>query len=400
MASTEHVPSTPMVDFPPGVHPYCVFSVGGGARRIGVAAGADLLDLFVVADTLESVDPAVVRADRLNLLLAAGRPAWEALAEEIRERAAAGSLDFARRRGATLHLAWEVTDFVDFYSSRQHAENVGRLFRPDGDPLPANWLALPIGYHARSSTIVVDGTPIRRPRGQSRFEDGSIRFGPSRRLDFEIEVGYVVGGSTRVGQPIDVGDADDHLFGVVLVNDWSARDIQAFEYVPLGPFLGKSFATSVSAWVMPMTALRGARVPAPGQAVEPAAYLRARDPWTLDLSLEAAVLPSGTRESVPVASVGTAGGLYWTPAQQLAHMTVNGASVRPGDLFATGTVSGPDEDGGSLLELTRDGAVPLAVGNATRTYLEDGDEVTISGRALTGNGPIPLGSVSGSILPA
>ncbi|HSJ29106.1 MAG TPA: fumarylacetoacetate hydrolase family protein [Acidimicrobiia bacterium] len=390
-----------MVDFPPGVHPYCVFSVGGCRRRIGVAAGGDLLDLSAVAETLESVDPAIVLADRLNPLLASGRAAWEALAEEIRWRAAAGFLERGRRsrHGLVSHLAWEVTDFVDFYSSRRHAETVGRLFRPDAAPLPANWLSLPMGYHARSATVVVDGTPIRRPRGQARSEDGSIRFGPSRKLDFEVEVGYVVGGSTGVGESIDVADVDDHLFGVVLVNDWSARDIQALEYVPLGPFLGKSFATSVSAWVMPMTALAGARVPAPSQTVEPAAYLRAAEPWTLDLSLEVAVRPSGEGERITLASVGTAAGVYWTPAQQLAHLTVNGAAVRPGDLFATGTVSGPGPDGGCLLELTSDGAAPLDLGNATRTYLEDGDEVIITGRATTEQGAIPLGPVSGSILP-
>ncbi|MDX1448097.1 MAG: fumarylacetoacetate hydrolase family protein [Acidimicrobiia bacterium] len=378
------------IEFPPGALPYCVFADDTGRRRLGIGSGTDVVDLSAVA--LRAVDPGLVQVDRLNPLLGAGRRAWIDLREELIEAETAGTLDAARidLDQVTLHLAWEVTDYVDFYSSRHHAENVGRLFRPGDPPLPENWLHLPAGYHGRSSTVVVDGTAVRRPCGQRRTGDGVV-FGPSTALDFELEVGYVVGGETEPGEPIGVDAADEHLFGVVLVNDWSARDIQAWEYVPLGPFLGKSFATTVSAWVMPIEALADHRVPAPQQDPAPAAYLQASDPWTLQLDLEVWLRP-GDGSALRISKVDSSRGLYWTPAQQLAHLTANGARVRPGDLFATGTVSDAS-DAGSLLELTRAGSEPIMVGDVPRTYLEDGDEVTMQGAA----GSIPLGPASGTV---
>ena len=380
------------IDFPTGALPYCVFGDSDGSRRIGVGSGTDVIDLTKVV--IQSVDPSLVVGDRLNPLLAAGRENWRSLREELMAREVDGSLEAGRRsaHSVSLHLAWEVADYVDFYSSRQHAENVGRIFRPDADPLPENWLTLPVGYHGRAGTVYVDGTPVRRPRGLRR-EGAGVGFGPSAALDFELEVGYVVGDSTEPGEMVEVDRAEDFLFGVVLVNDWSARDIQAWEYVPLGPFLGKSFATSVSAWVMPLDALAASRVPGPIQDPTPAVYLRGTDPWTLQLDLEVWLRTAGGEERI--AAVDSAAGLYWTPAQQLAHMTVNGARLRSGDLFGTGTVS-DSEQVGSLVERSRGGRESFAVGGATRTYLEDGDEVVLRGAA----GAVPLGSVGGIVQPA
>jgi len=286
---------------------------------------------------------------------------------------------------------------VDFYASRHHATNVGRIFRPDGEPLTSNWNHLPIGYHGRAGTVVVTGTDVVRPSGQRKSpNDPRPIFGPSIRLDIEAELGYVVGGATALGSRVSVDEARDHLFGVVILNDWSARDIQAWEYVPLGPFLGKSFATSVSAWVTPLEALTSAHVSLPGQSdPEILPYLRG-DAFGLDVHVEVAL--NGTVVSRPEHS-----GMYWSPAQMLAHLTVNGASVRDGDLFGSGTISGPTrETRGSLLELTWNGTEPLTLADGTtRGFLEDGDVVTMTAWAPgPGRARIGLGEVTGTIRPA
>ncbi|HSJ34990.1 MAG TPA: fumarylacetoacetase [Acidimicrobiia bacterium] len=382
------------VDFPLPALPYGVYMAGDGAPHLCVAAGTDLIDLHAAAaDLAEAVDPALLRSGRLNELLAAGRSAWTDLRETLIESIRAGSLDEHRmaQEGARMHLAWEVADFVDFYSSQHHAENVGRMFRPDAEPLLPNWRHLPVGYHGRSGTVYVDGTPVRRPRGQRRGPDGEIVFGPSVRLDIEAELGWVLGGATRPGETVLTTSAADHLFGIVILNDWSARDIQAWEYVPLGPFLGKSFATSVSAWVLPLAALDQSRREGPPQDPQPLEYLRTTEPWAFDIEVTVDV------NGGEVARVNAAEALYWSPAQQLAHMTVNGATVRPGDLFGTGTLSGPEpRQRGSLLELTWNGTEPIELPDgSSRTFLQDGDEVTLTARA----GDIPLGPVTGSILP-
>ncbi|MGY1682552.1 fumarylacetoacetase [Geodermatophilus sp. SYSU D01176] len=301
------------------------------------------------------------------------------------------------RSEVTLHLPVEVADYVDFYSSRHHAENLGRMFRPDSEPLTPNWKHLPIGYHGRAGTVQVSGTPVVRPSGQRKAPtDDAPTFGPSQRLDIEAEVGFVVGVGSDLGTRVPLAAFPEHVFGVCLVNDWSARDLQAWEYVPLGPFLGKSFLTSVSPWVVPLAALEAARV-APERDVPLLPYLDdTGQPWGLDLALE--VRLNGELVSCPPFGL-----MYWTPAQQLAHMTVNGASLRTGDLFASGTVSGPAKDQrGSFIELSWGGQEPLTLPDgSTRTFLEDGDVVTITATAPGAHGGrIVLGEVTGRIEPA
>ena len=389
--------------FPPTNLPYGVFSSPDESPRVGVALGDHVLDLAPLA-AAEGLDGGhVFEAPSLNPFLALGRPAWtavrswllELLAEEPYRELVESHL--VPREQVTLHLPFAVADYVDFYSSAAHAENVGRIFRPDSEPLTPNWRHLPIGYHGRSGTVVVSGTPVVRPSGQRKPPTDDLpTFGPSLRLDIEAEVGFVVGVPSEQGTPVGTADFADHVFGVCLVNDWSARDIQAWEYVPLGPFLGKSFATSVSPWVVPLAALAAARLDGPEQDPQVLPYLRRSEPWGLDLSLE-------VEWNATVVSRPPFAGMYWTPDQQLAHLTVNGASLRTGDLFASGTVSGPEKDQrGSFLELSWNGQEPITLADgSTRSFLEDGDEVTVRGWAPGPDGTrIGLGEVTGRVLPA
>ena len=362
-----------------------VFSTDGEPPRVGFRLGRGVLDL--PAAGLGSV----FASPSLNPFLALGRTAWEDTLGRIRDRVAQGA-DVVPLERVRTHLPFAVADYVDFNSSLEHATNLGRHFRPDAEPLLPNWRHLPVGYHGRSGTVVVSGTPVLRPCGQVKGPDDAVpRFGPSRRLDIELELGFVVGVGSRHGNAVPAADFREHVFGVVLVNDWSARDIQAWEYQPLGPFLGKSFATSIAAWVTPLALLEDRFVAAPKQDPEPLDYLRAPGDWALDIDLEIEL--SGT-----VVSRTNARGLYWTMPQQLAHATVNGASIRTGDLFASGTISGPDRGSeGSFIELTWNGQQPIRIGDGTtRTFLEDGDEVVLRGRA----GERVLGEVRGKILPA
>jgi fumarylacetoacetase len=362
-----------------------VFSVDGDEPRVGFRVGHGILDL--AAQRLG----AVFEAADLNPFLALGRSSWEDTLARIDRLVGAGA-DLVPLEDATLRLPFAVRDYVDFYSSLEHATNLGRLFRPDGDPLLPNWRHLPVGYHGRAGTVVVSGTPVVRPRGQTKAPvEDEPRFGPSARLDIELELGFVVGVGSDLGEPVPASAFRDHVFGVVLVNDWSARDIQAWEYQPLGPFLGKSFATSIAAWVTPLALLEDRFVPAPRQDPEPLGYLRTGGAWGIDVELEVEL--SGT-----VVSRTNARGLYWTMPQQLAHATVNGASVETGDLFASGTISGPEHGSeGSLIELTSNGEHPIGLADgSTRAFLEDGDEVVLRGRA----GELELGEVRGVVLPA
>jgi fumarylacetoacetase len=378
--------------------PYGIFSTSDTEPRTGVAVGDRVLDLAGVTG-----DP-VHATGSLNAFMARGPGAWRALRSGLRSRLT----DDAHRddvephllpRGeVTLHLPFEVADYVDFYSSQHHAENLGRMFRPDSPPLTPNWKHLPIGYHGRAGTVAVSGTPVVRPSGQRKApSDDAPTFGPSQRLDIEAEVGFVVGTPSTPGRAVPLAAFPEHVFGVCLVNDWSARDLQAWEYVPLGPFLGKSFLTSVSPWVVPLAALEAARVPPPARDVPLLPYLDdAAAGWGFDLTLE--VRLNGELLSRPPFA-----DMYWTAAQQLAHMTVNGASLRTGDLYASGTVSGPSPDQrGSFIELSWGGKEPLPLaGGSTRTFLEDGDVVTITATAPSaGGGRLSFGEVTGRITAA
>jgi fumarylacetoacetase len=377
--------------------PYGVFSRAGEPPRVGVRVGDQVLDLVA------ALGDDVFSQPSLNAFMARGPSTWR----ETRERVVSMLGDEAARGQVSawllsldqvsLLMPFEVSDYVDFYSSIHHARNLGRIFRPDQEPLMPNWRHLPVGYHGRSGTVVVSGTTVVRPRGQLPGPTGSPpTFGPSRRLDIEAEVGFVVGAGSELGVPVPASALADHVFGVVLVNDWSARDIQAWEYVPLGPFLGKSFATSISPWVVPLEALRAARVDPPDQEPAPLPHLRDPEGWALNIAME--VRLNGTVISRPPFA-----GTYWTPAQQLAHMTSNGARLRTGDLYASGTVSGEArEEWGSLIELSWNGRDPIHLDDGTtRTFLEDGDTVVISANATAPGGlRLALGEVAGRIEPA
>ena len=392
---------------PFGLHnlPYGSFATSDDARaRVGVAVGDHVLDLAAAAAQLLPSRAAALATGTLDGLLAAGPQGWR----EVRT-AVTDWLTDARHREVVeplllpaadvgMQMPFTVADYVDFYASEHHAANLGRMFRPDSEPLTPNWKHLPIGYHGRAGTVVVSGTPVVRPCGQRRTAHGDVVFGPSARLDIEAELGFVVGTPTGLGTAVPLGDFEQHVFGVCVVNDWSARDIQAWEYVPLGPFLGKSFATSVSPWVVPLAALTAARVDPPARDPQPLPYLddSAAQPWGLDVALE--VRLNGQVVSRPPFSA-----MYWTAPQMLAHMTVNGASLRTGDLYASGTVSGPGlEQRGALIELTWNGRDPLSLPDGTtRTFLEDGDEVVISAVAPGPAGArVGLGEVRGVVRPA
>ena len=383
--------------------PYGVVVVDG-VRRPAVRIGDFALDL-AAAEEAGVVDTAGgFRGGSLMPFLAAGPRVWA----DVRGRLVAALTDPAARPAVEpllrpldtvqhLALPFDVADYVDFYSSEHHAANVGEIFRPGQPPLLPNWRHLPVGYHGRAGTVVVSGTPVVRPCGQRRPPGAEApTFGPSTRLDIEAEVGFVVGVPSELGTPVSVGRFADYVFGVVLVNDWSARDLQAWEYQPLGPFLGKSFATSVAAWITPLAALDAAWVDLPEQDPPVLEYLREPRRRGLDLSLT--IRWNGTEVSRPPFR-----SMYWSPAQQLAHLTVNGACLRTGDLYASGTVSGPERDQvGSFLELTWGGAEPVRLaGGEERTFLADGDTVTIEATAPGADGDrITLAEVTGTIHPA
>jgi len=386
--------------------PYGVFSTDDpDLRRVGVRIGDFVLDAGAAAEFLGMESGISWMQPSLNHFMSLGRPAWKAargwLTEVLSNPAHRDGIEphLTPLEEVTLHLPIEVADYVDFYASENHATNIGKIFRPDGDALTPNWKHLPIGYHGRSGTVVVGGTDIIRPMGQRKAPaDATPIYGPSTKLDFEAELGFIVGAGTDLGSQVGVDDAADHLFGVSLFNDWSARDIQAWEYVPLGPFLGKSFGSSLGAWVVPMDALAAAKVPLPHQDPEPLPYLMGSGTGLFGLDVRLEVRINGTLVSSP-----TYAGTYWSPAQMLAHMTVNGASLRDGDLCASGTISGSGKHTqGSLIELTWNGQEPLTLDDgSTRAFLQDGDTVTVSGWAPGPDGArIGLGEVVGTITPA
>jgi fumarylacetoacetase len=393
--------------FGPENLPYASFSPTGGDPRLGVRLGDRAIDVAALAATVEGLDDAArtaVSAPNLDALLAAGHETWTALRAWLVEVVTADGLADAVAQashpvdGITLHMPFTVADYVDYYASEHHASNVGKMFRPDQAPLLPNWKHLPVGYHGRAGTVIPSGKDFPRPKGLRPEQDGPPSFGPSRRLDIEAELGFVLGGAAPAGEVSLEQAAAEHLFGVVLFNDWSARDIQAYEYVPLGPYLGKSFASSISLWVVPWQALSAARVAPPAREHELAPYLddEGKEPWGLDITLGVSV--DGRTVSHPPAST-----LYWTAPQMVAHMSVNGASLRPGDFFGSGTVSGPEKDQrGSFLELSWGGKEPFALpGGTEMTFLADGQSVTLTGTAPgPGGSVIDFGECTATILPA
>jgi fumarylacetoacetase len=396
--------------------PYGVFSTADDPRpRIGVAIGEWVLDLAALErqglfDGPELAGRRLFDRPTLNDFMALGRPAWREArallqgllaAEEPRLRDDAELRAGALRpmAAATMHLPAEIGDYTDFYSSREHASNVGTMFRGPDKALPPNWLHLPIAYHGRASSVVISGTEIRRPRGQLPPSGGDgPTFSASRELDFELEMGFFVGPGNTLGQPIPIEAAAEHIFGLALVNDWSARDIQRWEYQPLGPFLAKNLGTSISPWVVTLEALEPFRCPGPEQHPPPLPYLRSQGPWAFDIELEAR-LQSRQMDEPATISRSSFKHLYWNMAQQLAHHTVNGCNLRPGDLLASGTISGPEPGSyGSMLELAWRGERPLRLpGGEMRSFLEDGDTVTLSGWCQGDGYRVGFGEVSGRI---
>ncbi len=403
-------------DFPIQNLPYGVFrATPMEPARVGVAIGNQILDLTTLEDARWIVSLSGARFFRegsLNAFMAAGPEEWKhiraqltALLSEteprLRDDEAMRRRVFFDQGAVHMELPAMVGDYTDFYSSREHATNVGTMFRGAENALMENWLHLPVGYHGRSSSLLVSGRPVRRPHGQLKPEDGPPVYGASRLLDFELEMGFFVGPGNDLGSSISTADASNHIFGMVLVNDWSARDIQKWEYVPLGPFLGKSFATTVSPWVVPMEALEPFRVNGPVQDPAPLDYLRSPGPSAFDIQLEVGIRPPRA-ESVDVVCRSNMRHLYWSVYQQLAHHTVNGCNARPGDLMASGTISGPTpESYGSMLELSWRGTKPLTLSDGTeRRFIQDGDSVVMRGWAQGNGYRVGFGRAEGTVLPA
>jgi fumarylacetoacetase len=371
--------------FGPENLPLGIFRLGDEEPRMGAAIGDQVIDLAPVASA-QMLDGSQFAEPTMNAFLALGRPAWHAtrewLLELVRNENERDTVEphLIPQSAVTMLMPFEVADYVDFYASEQHATNVGKLFRPDAEPLLPNWKHLPVGYHGRSGTVVASGTDIVRPSGQWKPAGADApTYGPSQRLDIEVELGYVVGRPSSLGRPVPITDFKEHVYGVVLVNDWSARDLQAWEYVPLGPFLGKSFATSISPWVVSLESLEASAVPLGKQDPPVLPYLASDELTSFDITFD--VYWNGELVSSPPYRE-----MYWSPAQMLAHLTVNGATLSAGDLFASGTISGADPGTeGSLAELWHG-----------ERWLADGDEVVLRGRA----GGVAIGEVRGRVLPA
>lgn len=411
------VPVPPQSHFPLQNLPYGVCRRPGGERCIAAAIGEYIIDLTAL-EALGLLDVPALNGRRvfdtgtLNAFMAQGRTVWNEVrqrlqqlldAEEpiLRDNAEMLARVLVPMAEVEMLLPAEIGDYTDFYSSREHASNVGTMFRGPDKALQPNWLHLPVAYHGRSSSIIVSGNDVRRPYGQSKPDDASSPiYGPSRALDFELEMAAFIGPGNALGQPIPIAQAEEHLFGMVILNDWSARDIQSWEYVPLGPFLGKNFATSISPWVVTMEALSPFRVAAPPQDPPPLPYLREPTRTTYDIHLEVLLQGEKMSEATRICTSNFRY-LYWTLAQQMAHHTVNGCNLRPGDLLASGTISGPTPDSlGCLLELSWRGSRPVKVGAETRTFLLDGDRVTMTAWCQGDGCRIGFGDVTARILPA
>jgi fumarylacetoacetase len=378
--------------------PYAIFSVGGAPPRVGIRIGDRVLDLARAASRSRPDLVGLLETATLNPLMAAGHDTWSdvrgwamSLLQDEDQRTWVQPL-LAEITDVQVKMPFDVADYVDFYASIDHATNVGKILRPTAQPLMPNWRYMPVGYHGRAGTVLPSGSVVSRPSGQQRPPGSDApSFGPTLKLDIEAEVGFVVGSPTRLGRMAPTDSFSKHIFGVVGLNDWSARDIQAWEYVPLGPFLGKSFATTIAVWVTPLAALAAAAVPLPGQRPGPLPHLRVTEPAGYDIDLEVEI--NGVVVSRP-----SFRDMYWSPSQMFTHMTSNGASARTGDLLGSGTVSGPHRDQlGSLIELTWGGQEPINVGTQQRAYLEDGDSVVLRLTAPGQISRIGFGDVSGVV---
>jgi fumarylacetoacetase len=398
--------------------PFGIFKPAHDSARVGVGIGEFVLDLSVLEELghfriPEFQDRRVFSEGALNGFLALGRPAWTKAREVIQHLLSADTTTlrddeklrgrvFNAQKDVTMQLPARIGDYTDFYSSYHHAHNVGTMLRGPENALMPNWKWLPVAYHGRASSIVASGAEVRRPHGQIKPPDASAPiFGPSRSFDYELETAFLIGPGNALGVPVPIDRATDHIFGLVLMNDWSARDVQAWEYQPLGPFLAKNFCTSISPWVVMLDALESFRKPLPPQDPEPLLYLRAANDFTYDIQLEAR-LQTASMDAPHVITRTNFQNLYWSIAQQLTHHTVNGCNLQPGDLLASGTISGPTEESrGCMLELTWRGANPLTLPNGeTRKWLEDGDSLTITGWAQGDGYRVGFGEVNGRVLPA
>jgi len=343
----------------------------------------------------------------LNKFISRGKPLTNAVRERLQTALTDPKSPLTKAQGVFLpiskvlvHMPIEVGDYTDFYSSIEHATNVGKMFRDPENALLPNWRHLPVGYHGRASSIVPSGTPIKRPMGQTKPADGAPVYGPSQRLDFELEMAFIIGKGNELGSPISTTQAEEHIFGMVLFNDWSARDIQKWEYVPLGPFLGKSFASSISPWVVTLEALDHFRVQGPTQDPAVLSYLQYSGQKNYDINLEVAITPDGGEENI--VSRSNFKYMYWNMCQQLAHHTVNGCNMRIGDMLASGTISGKDESSyGSMLEISWAGKKPVTLSDGSqRKFINDGDTVTMKGFANKDGARVGFGAVSGKVWPA
>ncbi len=390
--------------------PFGIFSTTTRTPRVGVAIGEQIVDLQEVAKQglLQewAPDQSIFSEKSLNRFIALGKVATSAIRLKIQDLLTddhsplkQGPSVLVPQSEATMHLPVEVGDYTDFYSSIEHATNVGKMFRDPANALLPNWKHLPVGYHGRASSIVVSGTPIQRPSGQI-LPKGAEQpvFQPSARLDFELEMAFIIGKESQLGQPISTAAAADYIFGLALFNDWSARDIQQWEYVPLGPFLGKNFGSSISPWIVTLEALEPFKVNGPVQEPAVLPYLQFEGPWNYDIALEVGIQPATNSETI--VSRSNYKFMYWNMLQQLAHHTVNGCNVRIGDVMASGTISGPEEGSfGSMLEIAWMGTKPIQmVDGSTRTFLQDGDRVIMRGFAQNAQIRVGFGAVEGTII--
>jgi fumarylacetoacetase len=397
--------------------PFGIFSIAADSPRAGVAIGDRILDLSMIEEAgllSEMIGiKKVFNLSRLNDFLLLGKPTWHAVRARlsellrhdnstIRDNAALRARALVTIADARMHMPIAIPGYTDFYSSKEHATNVGTMFRDPNNALLPNWLHMPIGYNGRASSVVVSGTPIRRPMGQLKLPDQENPiFAPCRKLDFELETAFVIGTGNALGEPISVADAEDHIFGMVLMNDWSARDIQQWEYVPLGPFNAKTFGTSISPWIVTMEALEPFREQGPAQEPTPLPYLKQSGAHNFNVELEVALKPQNAPSATTISRTNFKY-MYWSMAQQLAHHTIAGCNTQPGDLMGSGTISGTTPDSlGSLLEISWNGKNPVAVGDGmTRTFIEDGDEIVITGWSQANGYCIGFGNARGLILPA